>query len=155
MEGTGEKAKPRFLLKSDDISLIFEGVMKDSKTCEFTIPRLDGMFKASKADAIIEVIVENRYFKPWSSEVKLEAPIRVKITESAPKKKIEHVRVSEPQVRTKKTLEVRKDNPIKYKNKKGVIEEVFVLKILEDSSKKVIFEAIDANGKRKRITLPR
>ena len=153
MAGTSEKAKPRFLLESDGMSLVFEGTMKDKGTCEFTIPRLDKLLKENSAQASIEVIVEDRYFKPWKAEVELEAPIAVKVVET--KEKPSQVRVSEPRVKQKRKLVVKENNPIKYKNRKGVIEEVFVMKVLEDTDTKVVFEAVDENDRRKRITLPK
>jgi len=126
VEGTKDKIKPRLILKSGNKALMFEGQVED-KEATFEIPRLDSIFESEKTlDASIEVVVEGKFFKPWSSTIDLETPVNIS--------------VKEPIVEEQHTIE---NKPLKVKIS-GKVQEVFVLE-----SKNDILKVLMKDGKEK------
>jgi len=76
----------RMVVKCDDLTLMFEGQLKDGK-CIVPINRLKGlMTEDSKGEMHLEVIVEDTYFKPWQDKFQVEQHTAVKVQVSEQKK---------------------------------------------------------------------
>ena len=90
-----KNAFARMVVKSDGLTLMFEGQLKDGK-CNVPIHRLRGLLEeGTKGNMFLEVIVEDTYFKPWKDEFNVEqhTDIRVKVEEQKkPSKPIVEVR---------------------------------------------------------------
>jgi hypothetical protein len=85
----------RMVVEANDLTLMFEGKLKDGK-CIVPIRRLKGLIdENSKGKMHLEVIVEDTYFKPWSDNFIVEehTSIKVKVNEQKkPSKPIVEVR---------------------------------------------------------------
>lgn len=81
---------------SDGFNFVFNGKIENGK-CTVPIRRLKGLLdESSKGNMFLEVIVEDTYFKPWTSEFIVEehTSIKVNVNESkAPSKPIVQVKV--------------------------------------------------------------
>jgi len=152
VEGTDSKIQPRLLLWDKNMSVLFEGKMKEdgnSKIAVFEVDKLDKIFESTEANAEIEILCENRYFKPWKSLIEFENPIVVKVNERV-EPKINDIRVEPLAVKKENKPEINK--PFSYKNKQGRIEEVFVLGIKENDTG-TILEVLDENKKKRKLAL--
>ena len=91
-----KNAFARMVVKSDDLTLMFEGQLKDGK-CIVPIHRLKGLLSEdAKGKMHLEVIVEDTYFKPWENDFKVEqhTAVKVKVNEQKlPSKPIVEVKV--------------------------------------------------------------
>jgi hypothetical protein len=153
IEGTSEKITPRLVLKSKDLSLIYEGRM-NGKNATFEVSKLDRMFEGVKeTEAEIEVIVEGKYFTPWKSVIEFESPVTVTVTESLhPKVKEPTVRIeAKPKQPARTTKPVIKEGQRKIKIN-GQIVEVLITKISTESGKTVL-RVIDENGNNRIVKL--
>jgi hypothetical protein len=152
IEGTDDKISPRLVLKGNDMSIVYEGKMQ-GKNAIFEVSKLDKLFENAKStEAEIEVIVENRYFKPWKSTIEFDVPVRVTVTESS------QPRVVEPKVQVEAKLKSRnlevpsiKEGQRKIKIN-GKLVDVLVTKVLTENGQ-TILKIIDSNGKGKTIRL--
>lgn len=160
--------QPRLIFKDKNMSLCFEGKISDKqleegkdlskflevndneKKCEFKIPRLDGIIKQNLIEAEIEIIYNDKYLKPWKSQIEIDRPIVTKVRESK-SSSTDSIKISSPTIRTiehKKIVEVGSKITI---NNKGIRELVLVKKILKENDSNIVIEAINRN--RNKITL--
>jgi len=156
VEGTNSKILPRLVLWDKNMTVLFEGKMKDDgngKIAVFEVEKLDKIFDSTEANAEIEVICENRYFKPWKSLIEFENPITVKVNERIePKITEKSIRV-EPLSVKKVRPRPEPNKPFAIKNKDGKVEEVFVLNVLPQKDSSLILEVIDDNKNQRKFTL--
>lgn len=76
---SNDKFKPRLILHTDDFNLSFAGKIENGM-CEFNIPKIDfDLGKRVRAD--IEIIHENKYFKPWTGIVDIDKQVNFKVNE--------------------------------------------------------------------------
>ena len=54
---------------------------KDNKTYSVVIPEMNNVIEAGVCDARMEVIIENKYFVPWESQIEFDREVKV---EAAP-----------------------------------------------------------------------
>lgn len=79
----------RVIVEGDDCSLMFKGQIKDGK-CNVPIKRLKGLLEENtKGKMHLEVVVEDTYFKPWTSDYIVEehTSVKVAVKEQSPKSK--------------------------------------------------------------------
>ena len=92
-------AKSRIIVSSDVVNIMFEGKVDSSGKCTVPIKKLQGLLpEGTTGDIKLEVIADDTYFQPWSSNFIVEASkkitVEVKsqseevILESKPKMKV-------------------------------------------------------------------
>ncbi len=103
-------AQCRLLLESDDMSLVFESDSYDGSEITVTLPPLKHVLKEGEYNMDLEVIVEDKYFKPLSLTGNFEKSLEISaapIIKNKNKAKTRpHVTLSEVKVKKK----VRTDN---------------------------------------------
>lgn len=111
IEGTSlSKSKVRLVIESEDMTYLFNGRIENNGVCEVNIPKTKHFLsEGSKGLMRLEVIADDVYFEPWSSEfnVKTNKKVNVVVSEQVeekPKLKVqvmeqEEVKVSEPVVK--------------------------------------------------------
>ena len=78
VEGTtNSPAKCRLLVEKDDMALMFEPNYFQNDEVSVTIPALKHIFKEGECDLNLEVIVEDKYFRPLSMKAYLEKSVEV------------------------------------------------------------------------------
>jgi hypothetical protein len=76
----------RMVVQTDNLTLLFEGQLKDGK-CTVPINRLKGLIEEdAKGKMHLEVIVEDTYFRPWEDEFVVEQHTAVKVQVAEQKK---------------------------------------------------------------------
>ncbi len=182
VEGASLKEiNPRLILHGSNLSLCFDGKImsgslkedksefgrflndKDSTKCIFEFPVLneilkhDDGLKQEEVQADIEIILENRYVKAWSSKIKIDRPVVVMMNESKVKVK-DNVSISiEPKVITERKIIPKKQKGL-YEGKKisivtkdNVKRNAVITKIIDENKK--IVEVKFNNDKKKTIKL--
>lgn len=111
IEGTSlSKSKVRLVIESEDMIYLFNGRIENNGVCEVNIPKTKHFLsEGSKGLMRLEVIADDVYFEPWSSEfnVKTNKKVNVVVSEQVeekPKLRVqvmeqEEVKVSEPVVK--------------------------------------------------------
>jgi hypothetical protein len=106
------------LLMKGDINLVFEGSIDSDGMCTIPVSKLKNLFKEqASGKAILEVIADDTYFKPWEDEyiIKTAKKVTAEVIQSKPivERKIE-VKI-QPQITTKevKLVEDTKKSNIK------------------------------------------
>jgi hypothetical protein len=104
LEGASLKdSVARILIESSDFNLVFKGTIDSEGKCTIPIKKLKGLIEENTKGTIkLEVIAEDTYFTPWSSDYYVEAgkkvTVEVKsqnnelIIESAPKVQVSNIR---------------------------------------------------------------
>lgn len=78
VEGTtNSPAKCRLLVEKDDMTLMFEPNYFQNDEVSVTIPPLKHIFKEGNCELNLEVIVEDKYFRPLSMPAYLEKSVEV------------------------------------------------------------------------------
>jgi hypothetical protein len=141
------KVIPRLILKGDNNlkNIIIEGKIDGDNKLNFSIPPIN---EFTNGTAFIEVIADNMYFSPWSSDFKVEKCLQLEnvivkpTVESKPKIEV---------IVEEKTDKIRKPNYLKeifsqfqleYESlnsdkKKALLKEIKKLKI-SDSTQKIV-----------------
>jgi hypothetical protein len=106
LEGASLKSSvARIIVESEDVNLLFNGTITSDGKCTIPIKKLKGLLgENSKGTLKLEVIAEDTYFVPWSSDFSVEAARKVTvevksqnaelIVESAPKVQVSNVKNS-------------------------------------------------------------
>ena len=84
-----KNAFARMIIESSDLTIMFPGQLKDGK-CIVPIKRLKGILSENTTGTMkLEVVVEDTYFSPWSSEYVVEenTSVKVKVQEQRETKK--------------------------------------------------------------------
>lgn len=79
---SNENFKPRLIMHAKNFDLCFNGKISEN-LCEFNIPKLEKTLLENKVKAEIEIIHENKYFKPWIGTIDIEKPVNFKVNESS------------------------------------------------------------------------
>ena len=98
LEGASLKeASARLIIETEDLNLMYNGEISSNGNCKINVPKLKNVIKEN-GNIKLEVIADEMYFNPWSSEFNLEASkkltVEVKeqpktpIIESKPKVKV-------------------------------------------------------------------
>jgi len=153
LEGASiNNAKARIILESENINLIFMGEIDSKGNCKVPIKKLKNILpESTEGKMTFEVIADDTYFEPWSSDffVKASKSIKVEVkgqTEKELKKKaiVEVKKVVEDpyesfvntMVSYLKEVGITKKNFVKNKKEvKPIIDEYFKKAELEDKNK--------------------
>ena len=107
IEGTSlSKSKVRLVIESEDMTYLFNGRIENNGVCEVNIPKTKHFLsEGSKGLMRLEVIADDVYFEPWSSEFNVKTNKKVNVVvseqiEEKPKLKVqvmeqEEIKVSE------------------------------------------------------------
>ena len=111
IEGTSlSKSKVRLVVETDDMSYMFNGSIENNGVCEVNIPKTKHFLpEGTKGNMRLEVIADDVYFEPWSSDFNVKTNKKVNVT------------VSE-QVEEKPKLKVQVFEQEEEKNVKPVVE---------------------------------
>jgi hypothetical protein len=72
-------SKARLIIESDDLNLVFHGHIENGR-CIIPIRRLQGLLgENTQGKMKLELIVENTYFEPWTSDFIVEEHTSVKV----------------------------------------------------------------------------
>lgn len=93
----------RIVIESEDVNLLFNGTINSEGKCKIPIKKLKGLLgESTKGTLKLEIIAEDTYFVPWSSEFSVQAAKKVTveiksqtaatITESTPAVKVSGVK---------------------------------------------------------------
>jgi hypothetical protein len=134
IEGTSlAKSKVRLVIETDEMSYMFNGFIENTGVCEVNIPKTKHFLpEGTKGNMRLEVIADDVYFEPWSSDfgVKTNKKVNVVVSEQEEEKprltvevfQQEESIIEEPKVKVVENT--RKPNSVKTPNKK-IVENVF------------------------------
>lgn len=90
VEGTSlSKSKVRLVIETDEISYMFNGSIENTGICEVNIPKTKHFLpEGTKGNIKLEVIADDVYFEPWSSDfnVKTSKKVNVVVAEQVDEK---------------------------------------------------------------------
>jgi hypothetical protein len=108
IEGTSlSKSKVRLVIETDEMSYMFNGSIENTGICEVNIPKTKHFLpEGTKGNMRLEVIADDVYFEPWSSDfnVKTNKKVNVVVAEQVEDKPKVNVVVAE-----------QKEEPVKPK----------------------------------------
>lgn len=137
VEGTtNSPAKCRLLVEKDDMTLMFEPNYFKNDEVSVTVPVLKNIFKEGECNLSLEVIVEDKYFRPLEMKGYLEKSVEV-IAESKvvskPKAQTKAM-VSQVRVHKKDNVEKNKETTSIIKNK-GKVSDSEIMDLIRSLSK--------------------
>ena len=145
IEGTRPaEAQCRLIVESKDMSLVFESESYDGDEVTVVLPPLKHVLKEGEYNMDLEVIIEDKYFRPLtmtgnfekSIEIKAKPTIKTKKKGLSPKATLSEVKVNSKKNEKKLMKKVIENKsilstiPRKAKNKKSVTDKQ-ILKIIE------------------------
>lgn len=120
IEGTSlAKSKVRLVVETDEMSYMFNGTIENTGICEVNIPKTKHFLsEGTKGNMRLEVIADDVYFEPWSSDfnVKTNKKVNVVVSEQVEDKPRLKVQVMEQEEEVRPVVEHRK--PIRQKEVK-------------------------------------
>ena len=138
------EAKSRLIIESSKMNLLFEGTIDKDGNCEVPIKKLKNVLKENDTGKMkLEVIADDTFFEPWSSEFSVDTSKKIKVEVKEYKEQN-----NKPKI---KITEVNKPiNPIveisNVLNKKGITLNKFVenkqkfIPILKEYSEKTEYK---------------
>lgn len=116
IEGTSlSKSKVRIVVESDDMTYLFNGKIENNGICEVNIPKTKNFLtEGSKGLMRLEVIADDVYFEPWSSEftVKTNKKVNVMVAEQVEEKPKLRVQVFEQEEPKKSEISETSKKPL-------------------------------------------
>jgi hypothetical protein len=113
VEGTSlSKSQVRLVIESEDLIYMFKGSIQSNGECEVIVPKTKSFLnEGSKGNMRLEVIADDVYFEPWSSDfsVVTNKKVTVQIAEQEEEKPRMKVQVVEQKEEPKK--ETIKESP--------------------------------------------
>jgi hypothetical protein len=135
IEGTSlAKSKVRLVIETSEMSYMFNGIIENTGVCEVNIPKTKHFLpEGTKGNMRLEVIADDVYFEPWSSDfgVKTNKKVNVVVSEQEeekPKLTVEVFQQEEPIIEEPKVKIVETVKPI--------FQEIPKKKIIENTIKK-------------------
>ena len=129
VDGTSlANSKVRLVIESDNFNYMFNGVVYENGVCEVNIPKTKGFLSESNKGLMrLEVIADDVYFEPWSSEFQVKASKKVNVVvaeqteEVKPKIKVEVQQEPEKKVIEKRIVENKKPTSTNALTKKDLM----------------------------------
>jgi len=82
-------AKSRIIVSSDVVNIMFEGNVDSSGKCTVPIKKLQGLLpEGTTGDIKLEVIADDTYFQPWSSNFIVEASKKITVEVKSQSQKV-------------------------------------------------------------------
>jgi hypothetical protein len=130
IEGTSlAKSKVRLVIETDEMSYMFNGAIENTGVCEVIIPKTKYFLpEGTKGNMRLEVIADDVYFEPWSSDfgVKTNKKVNVVVSEQEeekPKLTVEVFQQEEPIIEEPKVKVVENHKPkVVEVPKKNIVE---------------------------------
>jgi hypothetical protein len=118
IEGTSlAKSKVRLVIETDEMSYMFNGAIENTGVCEVNIPKTKHFLpEGTKGNMRLEVIADDVYFEPWSSDfgVKTNKKVNVVVSEQEeekPRLTVEVFQQEEPIIEEPKVKVVENHKP--------------------------------------------
>lgn len=134
IEGTSlSKSKVRLVVETDDMSYMFNGSIESNGVCEVNIPKTKHFLpEGTKGNMRLEVIADDVYFEPWSSDFNVKTNKKVNVTvseqvEEKPKLRVQVFEQEEEPQPQKRVVETKK--PVK-KVQKSFAKEEFLKRLM-------------------------
>jgi L-cysteine desulfidase len=96
IEGTSlAKSKVRLVVETDEMTYMFNGSIENTGLCEVNIPKTKNFLsEGTKGNMRLEVIADDVYFEPWSSDFSVKTQKKVNVVvqeqvEDKPKLKVQ------------------------------------------------------------------
>jgi hypothetical protein len=134
IEGTSlSKSKVRLVVETDEMSYMFNGIIESTGICEVNIPKTKHFLpEGTKGNMRLEVIADDVYFEPWSSDFSVKTNKKVNVVvaeqvEEKPKMKVqvieqkEEVKITESE--DKKVIVTKK--PTNILTKEEILKKLF------------------------------
>lgn len=135
IEGTSlAKSQVRLVVETDEMTYMFKGLIENNGLCEVNIPKTKHFLpEGSKGNMRLEVIADDVYFEPWSSDfsVKTNKKVNVVVTEQVeekPKMRVQVIEQEETIVQKPKITEVKQTVP--QKRTVNLTKEEFLRKLM-------------------------
>ena len=134
IEGTSlSKSKVRLVVETDEMSYMINGLIESTGICEVNIPKTKHFLpEGTKGNMRLEVIADDVYFEPWSSDFSVKTNKKVNVVvaeqvEEKPKMKVhvieqkEEVKITESE--NKKVIVTKK--PTNILTKEEILKKLF------------------------------
>ena len=116
IEGTSlSKSQVRLVVETEDMTYMFRGNIENNGLCEVNVPKTKNFLpEGTKGNMRLEVIADDVYFEPWSSDFSVATNKKVTVQiaeqeEEKPKMKVQVVeQKEEPKVQKPKVQEQKK-----------------------------------------------
>jgi len=120
LEGASLKnSQARLIIESPEVSLLFQGKIDNLGKCTIPIKKLKGLLDESTEGKIkLEVIAEDTYFTPWSSNFKVSASKQ--ITVEVKQQDAEIIAESTPKIQISGVKEILEEKEINLEVKKHI-----------------------------------
>lgn len=145
IEGTSlSKSKVRLVIETDEMSYMFNGRIENTGICEVNIPKTKHFLpEGTKGVMRLEVIADDVYFEPWSSDfgVKTNKKVNVVVEEQSQEEKPRlKVEVFQPEHKEEIREEIKKPVSQKIEEKKETIGKNILI------SKKELMKVLQSKG---------
>ena len=122
---TTKAPKVRMILEQKNMGFCMVAT-KEDKTYSIIIPEMKNIMESGICDARMEVIIENKYFVPWESQIEFDKEVRVEaaaIVRENPQPdisvQVKPIIKEEPKPEPQKPI-VKEESPSKLKKKTGL-----------------------------------
>jgi len=144
IEGTSlSKSKARVIVETEDMSYMFNGTIESNGLCEVHIPKTKNFLpEGTKGNIRLEVIADDVYFEPWSSDLHVKTNKKVAVVvqeqeEERPKLKVQVFEQQEEKQKPKIVESVKpkintavKPNTVKKKEDNTLSKEEFIRQLM-------------------------
>ena len=135
IEGTSlAKSQVRLVVETDEMTYMFKGLIENNGLCEVNIPKTKHFLpEGSKGNMRLEVIADDVYFEPWSSDFSVKTNKKVNVVvaeqvEEKPKMRVQVIEQEETIVQKPKITEVKQTAP--QKRTVNLTKEEFLRKLM-------------------------
>ena len=141
---TSKEPQVRLFLEQKNIGFCMSA-KKDNKTYSVVIPEMKNVIEAGVCDARMEVIIDNKYFVPWESQIEFDKEVKVEaapIVRNDPQRSLSVK--AEPVIPKEKIIETPAPIPKKSRSVKLIVDNMpKKKKIIKKSRTKLNVENID------------
>ena len=138
IEGTSlSKSKVRLVVETDEMSYMFNGNIENTGVCEVNIPKTKYFLpEGTKGNMRLEVIADDVYFEPWSSDFSVKTNKKVNVVvaeqvEEKPKMRVQVVeQIEETPIKEEKVKVVETKKPVTNRQPNTLTKEEILRKLM-------------------------
>jgi hypothetical protein len=138
IEGTSlSKSKVRLVVETDEMSYMFNGNIENTGICEVNIPKTKNFLpEGTKGNMRLEVIADDVYFEPWSSDFSVKTNKKVNVVvaeqvEEKPKMRVQVVeQIEETPIKEEKVKVVETKKPVTNRQPNTLTKEEILRKLM-------------------------
>lgn len=138
IEGTSlSKSKVRLVVETDEMSYMFNGNIENTGICEVNIPKTKHFLpEGTKGNMRLEVIADDVYFEPWSSDFSVKTNKKVNVVvaeqvEEKPKMRVQVVeQIEETPIKEEKVKVVETKKPVTNRQPNTLTKEEILRKLM-------------------------